>query len=75
MFGMNDAYWLYMNEAEGTGLVNTRQGRLNQIGRTLRNMGYAGKTVPAAVFSSLLHKYKMTDITQVEVHQIEREWL
>ena len=75
MFGMNDAYWLYMNEAEGTGLVNTRQGRLNQIGRALRNMGYAGKTVPAAVFSSLLHKYKMTDITQAEVHQIEREWL
>lgn len=75
MFGMNDGYWLYMNEAEGTGLVNTREGRLNQIGRALRDMGYAGKVVPTGVFASLLIKYKVTDITEEEIHRIEREWL
>jgi hypothetical protein len=75
MFGMNDSYWLYMNEAEATGLVNTRQGRLNQIGRALRDMGYAGKVVPTGVFASLLIKYKMTDITQDEIAYLEREWI
>lgn len=75
MFGMDNGYWLYMNEAEGTGLVNTRQGRLNQLGRALRSMGYSGKVVPEAVFVSLLQKYKLTDITQSEIHDIERVWL
>ncbi len=75
MFGMNDGYWLYMNEAEATGLVNTRQGRLNQIGRALRDMGYAGKVVPTGVFASLLIKYKMTDITKDEIAYLEREWI
>jgi hypothetical protein len=75
MFGMNDAYWLYMNEREGSGLVNTREGRLNQIGRALRDMGYSGKVVPTGVFASLLIKYKMTDITQDEIAYLEREWI
>lgn len=75
MFGMNNGYWLYMNEANGTGLVNTREGRLNQIGRALRDMGYAGKVVPAPVFDSLLEKYKLKDITMKEIHQIEEKWL
>lgn len=75
MFGMNDGYWLYMNEAEGTGLVNTREGRLNQLGRRLRDMGYAGRVVPTGVFASLLIEYKLTDITEKEMHDIERKWL
>lgn len=75
MFGMDKGYWLYMNEAEGTGLVNTREGRLNQVGRALRDMGYAGKVVPAPVFDSLLEKYKLKDITIKEIHQIEEKWL
>ena len=75
MFGMDNGYWLYMNEAEGTGLVNTREGRLNQLGRHLRNLGYAGKVVPATVFYSLLQKYDLNDLTEAEVHKIEREWL
>lgn len=75
MFGMDNGYWLYMNEAEGTGLVNTREGRLNQVGRALRDMGYAGKVVPAPVFDSLLEKYKLKDITMKEIHQIEEKWL
>lgn len=75
MFGMDNGYWLYMNEAEGSGLVNTREGRLNQVGRALRDMGYAGKVVPAPVFDSLLEKYKLKDITTKEIHQIEEKWL
>ena len=75
MFGMDNGYWLYMNETEGSGLVNTREGRLNQVGRALRNMGYAGKVVPAPVFDSLLEKYKLKDITMKEIHQIEEKWL
>lgn len=75
MFGMDNGYWLYINEAEGTGLVSTREGRLNQLGRHLRNLGYAGKVVPATVFYSLLQKYDLNDITEAEVHKIEREWL
>ena len=75
MFGMDNGYWLYMNETTGSGLVNTREGRLNQVGRALRNMGYAGKVVPAPVFDSLLEKYKLKDITMKEIHQIEEKWL
>lgn len=75
MFGMDNGYWLYMNEAEGVNGINTRQGRLNQLGRTLREMGYAGKVVPHGVFASLLQKYKLNDITESEIHDIERIWL
>lgn len=75
MFGMDTGYWLYMNEAEGISTVNTRQGRLNQLGRHLRDLGYAGKVVPATVFYALLEEYKLNDITETEVHQIERDWL
>ncbi len=75
MFGMDDGYWLYMNEAEGTGIVNTREGRLNQLGRALRELGYKGKVVPAAVFVPLLSKYRLNDITQKEIEYIERTWL
>lgn len=72
---MDLGYWLYMNEVSGTGLVDTRESRLNQIGRALRDMGYKGKVVPAAVFYPLLEKYKLNDITESEVHDIERMWL
>ena len=75
MFGMDTAYWLYMNEKEGTGLVDTREGRLNQIGRALCDMGYKGQVVPTGVFASLLIKYKVKDITKEEIEYIEREWL
>ena len=75
MFGMNTGYWLYMNEAEGTGLVDTREGRLNQIGRALRDKGYAGKVVPAYVFADLLNKYNIQNITDKEIREIERKWL
>lgn len=75
MFGMDTGYWLYMNEAEATGLVDTREGRLNQIGRALRDKGYAGKVVPAYVFVDLLNKYNIQNITDKEIREIERKWL
>lgn len=71
----NLPYFLYMSEQEGLNNVNTRKGRLNQLGRALRNGGYSGKVVPAAVFASLLQKYDLNDITESEIHQIERDWL
>jgi hypothetical protein len=71
----NLPYFLYMSEAEGIPTVDTRESRLNQIGRALRDMGYAGKTVPAPVFDSLLYKFKVNNITTDEIHQIERKWL
>ena len=71
----NLPYFLYMSEQEGVNTVNTREGRLNQLGRALRELGYKGKTVPAAVFVSLLRKYRLNDITEKEVEYIERTWL
>lgn len=75
MFGFDNGYWLYINEAEGTGLVNTREGRLNQIGRALRDKGYTGKVVPHTVFEALLIKYDLENITKAEIKRIEKEWL
>ena len=76
MFGMDTGYWLYMNEAEGySNMVNTREARLNNIGRDLRNMGYAGQVVPNPVFDALLKKYEINDITQKEIEKIESRWL
>lgn len=72
---MDLGYWLYMNEAEGTGLVNTRLGKINAIGRELRRKGYRNSIVPANVFEELLDKYKLYDITQREVNDIEERWL
>lgn len=72
---MDLGYWLYMNEAEGTGLVNTRLGKINAIGRELRRKGYRNSIVPANVFEELLSKYKLYDITQKDVNYIEERWL
>lgn len=73
---MNLGYWLYMNEAEGySNMVNTREARLNNIGRDLRNKGYSGKVVPHTVFEALLIKYNLEDITKAEIKRIEKEWL
>lgn len=72
---MDLGYWLYMNEAEGTGLVDTRLGKINAIGRELRRKGYRNSIVPANVFEELLDKYKLYDITQKEVNDIEERWL
>ena len=68
-------YWLYMNEQSGSGLVKTRTGKINAIGKELRDQGYMGQIVPQSVFQSLLDKYKVTDITEHELRIIEERWL
>ena len=72
---MDLGYWLYMNEAEGTGLVDTRLGKINAIGKELRKRGYRNSIVPATVFEELLDEYELYDITQKEVNYIEERWL
>ena len=72
---MDLGYWLYMNETEGTGLVDTRLGKINTIGKELRKMGYRNSIVPATVFEELLDKYKLYDITQKDINYIEERWL
>lgn len=73
---MNLGYWLYMNEAEGQDdMVSTRLAKINAIGRELRDAGYAGRVVPAAVFLSYCNKHGVHDITQKEINHIEVEWL
>ena len=73
---MNLGYWLYMNEVEGyDSMVSTRLAKINAIGRELRDAGYAGRVVPAAVFLSYCNKHGIHDITQEEINHIEEEWL
>lgn len=31
MFGFDDSYFLFMNETEGTGMVDTKLGRINTL--------------------------------------------
>lgn len=73
---MDLGYWLYMNEAEGySNIVDTREAKINAIGRELVEMGYRGRVVPQGVFMSLCERHGIYDINSKEVHQIERKWL
>ena len=66
---MDLGYWLYMNEAEGTGLVDTRLGKINAIGRELRRKGYRNSIVPANVFEELLNKGEITIEDYIEIER------
>lgn len=71
-------YFLYMAEAEGHDeLVDTRLAKLNAIGKDLKNMGYAGETVPAAVFMAICKSrgFALEDITPDDIEYIEENWL
>ena len=72
---MDLGYWLYMNEAEGTGIVDTREAKLNAIGRELADKGYCGRVVPQIVFETLCYKHKLNNITRKDIQYIERKWL
>ena len=73
---MDLTYLLYMSEAEGIDeWVNTRQAKINAIGRELRESGYAGKLVPELVFIAVCRKHNIVDITKSEIEHIEKEWL
>ena len=69
-------YFLYMAEAEGHDeLVDTRQAKLNAVGKDLRGMGYAGQIVPANVFMVICKNRGLEDITEEDVDYIEENWL
>ena len=72
---MDLGYWLYMNEAEGTGIVDTREAKLNALGRELADKGYCGRVVPQIVFETLCYKHKLNNITRKDIQYIERKWL
>jgi len=69
-------YFLYMAEAEGHDeLVDTRETKLNAIGKDLRDMGYAGEVVPAAMFIAVCKNRGIEDITDQDINYIEEHWL
>lgn len=73
---MDLGYWLYMNEAEGyDSMVDTREAKINAIGRELVQRGYQGRVVPQPVFLAICNKHGIYDITRKEIRQIERKWL
>ena len=74
---MDLSYWLYMNEAEGTDLVDTRLAKLNRIGKTLREKGYAGRHVPSNVFTEACTAagINTSSLGVADIKYIEDRWL
>lgn len=70
-------YWLYMNEASGSGVVKTKEGKLNMVGRELKRRGYAGKTVPGYIFESVCEDcgLNLSTLTEKDIRKIEEKWL
>ncbi len=67
MFGFNDSYWLYMNEAEGTGMVDTKLGRINTLINKMNEYprGYVKKN-----FDNMCHEYGLDYLTSAEEDMI-----
>ena len=71
---MNLPYFLYMAETEGmTGVVNTRQARLNAIIRDYVALAEQGINInDMEVQNYLNQKYDLEDLTAAEKHEIAR---
>lgn len=69
---MNLPYFLYMAESEGmTGIVNTRQARLNAIIRDYAALAEQGINInDMEVQNYLNQKYGLEDLTAAEKHEI-----
>ena len=69
---MNLPYFLYMAEAEGmTGVVNTRQARINAIIRDYAALAEQGINInDMEVQNYLNQKYDLEDLTAAEKHEI-----
>ena len=69
---MNLPYFLYMAEAEGmTGIVNTRQARINAIIRDYATLAKQGINInDMEVQNYLNQKYDLEDLTTAEKHEI-----
>ena len=72
---MNLPYFLYMAESEGmTGIVNTRQARLNAIIRDYVALAEQGINInDMEVQNYLNQKYDLEDLTAAEKHEIARQ--
>ena len=72
---MNLPYFLYMAESEGmTGVVNTRQARLNAIIRDYVALAEQGINInDMEVQNYLNQKYDLEDLTAAEKHEIARQ--
>ena len=72
---MNLPYFLYMAETEGmTGVVNTRQARLNAIIRDYVALAEQGINInDMEVQNYLNQKYDLEDLTAAEKHEIARQ--
>ncbi len=71
---MNLPYFLYMAETEGmTGVVNTRQARLNAIIRDYVALAEQGININDMEIQNYLNqKYDLEDLTAAEKHEIAR---
>lgn len=69
---MNLPYFLYMAETEGmTGIVNTRQARINAIIRDYAALAEQGINInDMQVQNYLNQKYDLEDLTPAEQHEI-----
>ncbi len=63
MFGFDDSYFLYMNEAEGTGMVNTRTGCINTL---VRKMQESPRWYVEENFNIMCKECGIEDITPAE---------
>ena len=72
---MNLPYFLYMAESEGmTGIVNTRQARINAIIRDYVALAEQDINInDMEVQNYLNQKYDLEDLTAAEKHEIARQ--
>lgn len=67
-------YFLYMNEAEGTGLVDTHDSKVNQVIKALRKIRMGGGD-PNEVWQDICRKYNLSpsSLTNYDKNKINRE--
>ena len=67
-------YFLYMNEAEGTGLVNTRQARIEAAIKDFIMMVKAGYNInDDDIQTSILENHNIENVTKHECEYIARK--
>lgn len=67
MFGFDDSYFLYINEAEGTGMVDTKLGRINALIKEMSNHSFSWNKEN---FDDLCEEYCLDDLTVEEEDMI-----
>lgn len=67
MFGFDDSYWLYMNEAEGTGEVDTKLGHINAL---INDMIQHPRSYVEENFDEMCAEHKLGYLTNAEEDMI-----